>query len=46
MKLRLICLFLEGGSDKVVIIATRNVFDGSGFKPDFGEIFSPINIGP
>jgi hypothetical protein len=39
MKLRLICLFLDGGSDKVVSVATRNVFDDSGFKPHWGEIF-------
>jgi hypothetical protein len=34
MKLRLICLFLEGGSDEVASIATRNVFNDSGFKPN------------
>jgi hypothetical protein len=42
MKLRLICLFLDSGSDNVVNITTRYVLEDSGFEPHYGDIFSSI----
>lgn len=42
MKLRLICLFLDSGSDNAVIIATCYVLEDSGFEPHWDDIFSPM----
>ena len=42
MKLRLIFLFLESGSDNVVNITTGYVLEDSEFEPHLGDIFSPI----